>query len=39
MIGAIIFVILLGTGVFKMAYDHQIAKDLQKIRSYQSNIK
>ena len=39
MIGAIIFTILLGAGIFKMAYDHQIAKDLQKIRSYQLNIK
>jgi hypothetical protein len=38
MIGAIIFVILLGAGVFKMVYDHQIYKDLEKIRSFQKNI-
>jgi hypothetical protein len=36
MIGAIIFVILLGAGVFKMVYDHQIYKDLGKIKFYQN---
>jgi hypothetical protein len=38
MIGAIIFVILLGAGVFKMVYDHQIVKDLQKIRSFEDDL-
>jgi len=38
MIGAFIFIILLGAGIFKMVYDHQICKDLEKIRFYQENI-
>lgn len=36
MIGAIIFLMLVGAGVFKMVYDHQIYKDMEKIRSFQN---
>jgi hypothetical protein len=36
MIGAIIFLMLIGAGVFKMVYDHQIYKDLEKIRQFQN---
>jgi hypothetical protein len=38
MIGAIIFVIVLCSLIFKMVYDHQLAKDLQKIREYGQKI-
>ena len=38
MIGAMLFVLVLISGVFKMVYDHQIFKDLEKIKLYQNNI-
>lgn len=38
MIGAMLFIIVIAAGVFKMVYDHQIFKDTEKIRSYQNNI-
>jgi hypothetical protein len=38
MIGAMLFVIVIAAGVFKMVYDHQIFKDTEKIRSYKNNI-
>jgi hypothetical protein len=38
MIGAIIFVVVVCSLVSKMVYDHQLAKDLQKIREYGQKI-
>lgn len=37
MIGAALFVSVVGLGVFKMVYDHQIFKDMEKIKSYQND--
>lgn len=34
MIGAIIFLIVVASGVFKMVYDHQLIKDQIKIAQY-----
>lgn len=34
MILSMLFVIIIAAGVFKMAYDHQIYKDLNKIKIY-----
>lgn len=34
MIGAITFLVVLSAIIFKMVYDHQLVKDLQKIESY-----
>lgn len=34
MIGAIVFLIVVSVGVFKMVYDHQIFKDINKIKLY-----
>lgn len=34
MIGAIIFLVVLSIIIFKMVYDHQLVKDLQKIETY-----
>lgn len=38
MIGAIMFITLVSSLIFKMVYDHQLAKDLQKIREYGQDI-
>lgn len=37
MIGAALFVSVVALGVFKMVYDHQIFKDIEKIKSYQKD--
>jgi len=34
MIGAITFLVVLSVIIFKMVYDHQLVKDLQKIETY-----
>jgi hypothetical protein len=39
MVAAIIFVMLVGLGVFKMVYDHQIFKDMEKIRQFHNKTK
>ena len=38
MILSMLFVIMVTAGVFKMAYDHQIYKDLNKIKIYGQKI-
>lgn len=38
MIGSIVFLIVLGSVIFKMVYDHQMFKDVEKIKLYQSDI-
>lgn len=37
MIGSIVFLILLGSVIFKMVYDHQMFKDMEKIKLYQND--
>lgn len=37
MIGSIVFLIILGSVIFKMVYDHQVFKDIEKIKSYQND--
>ena len=36
MILSMLFVIIVAAGIFKMVYDHQIYKDLEKIRQFQN---
>lgn len=38
MIGAFMFVTIVCSIIFKMVYDHQLVKDLQKIREYGQDI-
>jgi hypothetical protein len=39
MIGSIIFLLVLGSFIFKMAYDHQLVKDRIKMMEYGQEVK